>query len=73
MINSQFYFIFLEAKDLCLYHWLMLKSITELAYTTRKSSVKDEIFKKFQRTFIFDRLVVRKIFLACLETFKSTF
>ena len=51
----------------------MLKSIAELAYTIRKSSAKDEIFKKFQRTFISDWLVVRKRFLACLETFNCTF
>ena len=51
----------------------MLRSITEIAYTIRKSSAKDEIFKKFQRTFISDWLVVWKRFLACLETFKCTF
>ena len=66
-------FYFLEIKNLWLYHWLMLKSVIELSYITRKTSVKISIFKNFQRALSSYWVVVRKRFLPCLETFKYTF
>ena len=50
----------------------MLKSVPELSYFTRKTSVKKKIFLKFQRAFISDQVVVLISISACLEAFKCT-
>ena len=39
-INDEFYLKFSEVKLICLYFWVMLKSLFKLSYFTRKLSVK---------------------------------
>ena len=43
-INGQFYLNVSEVKNLCLDFWVMLKSVFELSYFTRKISVKKFFF-----------------------------
>ena len=47
-INGQFYLNFSEVKSLCLYFWLMLKSVFELSHFTSKTFVEKYICSKFQ-------------------------
>ena len=39
-INDEFYLKFSEVKLICLYFWVMLKSLFKLSYFTRKLSMK---------------------------------
>ena len=46
-INRQFYLNFSQVKKLCLYFYVMLKSVFELSYLTRKMTISN-FFQNFK-------------------------